>query len=61
MPARSKAQFRKMFVLEKEGKISDATRREFTDTTQYADLPEHASKERHNPLKGTRRPRRRKE
>jgi hypothetical protein len=43
-----------MFVLEREGKISDATRREFTDTVDYADLPEHAGK-RHNPLEGTRR------
>jgi hypothetical protein len=54
MPAKSKAMFRKMFVLEREGKISDATRREFTDTVKYADLPEHAGN-RHNPLEGTRR------
>lgn len=60
MPAKSKAQFKKMFVLEKEGKISDATRREFTDTVHYADLPGHTG-ERHNPLVGTRRPRHRKE
>jgi len=39
MPAKSKAQFKKMFVLEKEGKISSATRHEFTDTTDYERLP----------------------
>lgn len=39
MPAKSKAQFKKMFVLEKEGKISDATRREFTDTVDFSELP----------------------
>lgn len=56
MPSKSKAQFRAMFALAKAGKISEATRREFTDTVQYADLPE-----RKNPLRGTRRPRGRKE
>lgn len=58
MPAKSKAQFKKMFVLEKEGKISDATRREFTDNVSYADLPEHSG--RHTPLEGTRRRRKEK-
>jgi hypothetical protein len=53
MPAKSKAQFKKMFVLEKEGKISDATRREFTDTVAYNRLPAHV-KNMHN----ARRPRR---
>ena len=52
MPAKSKEQFKKMFVLEKEGKISDATRREFTDTADYKSLPEHS-----NPLHGKRRKR----
>ena len=61
MPAKSKAQFKKMFVLEREGKISDAQRRDFTDTVDYADLPGHSAAQRHNPLSGTRRPRHRKE
>lgn len=60
MPAKSKAQYRKMFALEAEGKISDKTRREFTDTVDYAELPAYTP-ERHNPLNGTRRPRSRKE
>lgn len=53
MPAKSKAQFKKMFVLEKQGKISDATRREFTDTTDFSRLPEHVSN-----MHKARRPRR---
>lgn len=53
MPAKSKAQMRKMFVLEKQGKISEATRREFTDSVDYKRLPEHV-KNMHN----ARRPRR---
>ena len=40
MPAKSKAQFRAMFALEKKGKISDKTRKEFTDTVDYSKLPE---------------------
>lgn len=39
MPAKSKKQFKKMFVLEKEGKISPKTRHEFTDTVEYDKLP----------------------
>lgn len=46
MPAKSKTQFRKMFVLEREGKISDAKRREFTDTVSYGSLPKRAKKKR---------------
>jgi hypothetical protein len=49
MPAKSKSMFRKMFVLEKEGKISDATRHEFTDNVNYKDLPEHVSGARKPP------------
>jgi len=44
MPAKSKAQFRKMFILEKEGKITDAQRRDFTDTVSYKDLPGHSAR-----------------
>ena len=39
MPAKSKAQFKKMFILEKEGKISRAQRHDFTDSVSYKDLP----------------------
>ena len=39
MPAKSKEQFKKMFVLEKEGKISSKTRHEFTDTVDFKKLP----------------------
>lgn len=49
MPAKSKAMFRKMFVLEKEGQITDAQRRDFTDTVNYKDLPEHVSGARKPP------------
>ena len=41
MPAKSKAQFKKMFILEKQGKISDSTRREFTDSVDFNRLPAH--------------------
>lgn len=46
MPAVSKKQFKKMFVLEREGKISDAKRREFTDTVNYKKLPSRVKKKR---------------
>lgn len=51
MPAVSKKQFRKMFVLEREGKISDAKRREFTDTVNYKALPTRAKKKSRRPRK----------
>jgi len=44
MPAKSKAQFKKMFVLEKEGKVSGATRREFTEGVDYKRLPKRKGK-----------------
>ena len=50
MPAKSKKQFKKMFVLEHEGKITDKQRRDFTDTVTYKDLPTRV-----NPLAGKRR------
>jgi len=43
MPAVSKKQFKKMFVLEREGKISPEKRHEFTDTVDYNDLPNRKS------------------
>ena len=49
MPAKSKAQFRAMYALEKKGKISSKTRREFTDTVDYADLPEQVGSGRKTP------------
>ena len=44
MPAKSKAQFRAMFALEKRGEISKKKRKEYTDTVDYADLPERVAK-----------------
>lgn len=49
MPAKSKAQFRAMFALEKKGEISPKTRHEFTDTVNYKDLPEHVGGARKTP------------
>lgn len=44
MPAKSKAQFKKMFILEREGKISSAKRHEFTDSVDYKSLPGHSAR-----------------
>jgi hypothetical protein len=49
MPAKSKAQFREMFVLEKQHKISNKQRRDFTDTVTFKDLPEHVAGARKPP------------
>jgi len=38
-PARSKAQFKKMFLLHKAGQISDSTLKEYTDNVNYDKLP----------------------
>lgn len=39
MPAVSKQQFKKMFVLEKQGKISSDELKDFTENVNYKDLP----------------------
>ena len=39
MPAVSKAQFREMFVLKKEGKITDKQLKDFTHGVDYKSLP----------------------
>jgi hypothetical protein len=39
MPAVSKKQFKKMFVLEKQGKITPGQLKEFTEDVDYKDLP----------------------
>jgi hypothetical protein len=44
MPAKSKKQFKKMFVLEREGKISGETRKEFTEGVDYKRLPNRKKK-----------------
>jgi hypothetical protein len=42
MPARSKAQFKMMFVLRKKGQITDKQLDDFTGpSTHYKDLPDH--------------------
>lgn len=42
MPAKSKAQLKKLFVLEKEGKVKKGTAKEFADSTpSIKSLPEH--------------------
>jgi hypothetical protein len=44
MPAKSKAQFREMFVLNKEGKITDAQLHDYIDNVNFAKLPEKVKK-----------------
>lgn len=39
MPARSKAQFKKMFILYKQGKITKEELNEFTHGVDYKKLP----------------------
>ncbi len=55
MPAKSKKQFRKMFVLEREGEISEKTRKEFTEGVDYKRLPlrkkKRKAKRRHDTRK----------
>jgi len=46
MPAKSKAQFKKMHMLYKQGKISKKTLDEFTKNVSYKSLP---SKKKSNP------------
>lgn len=44
-PAKSKAQLKKMFVLEKEGKVKKGTAKEWADSTpNIKKLPEHVKK-----------------
>lgn len=59
MPSKSRAQFRKMGVLYRQGKISRETLEEFNKGVDPDTLPAHTAK--HNPLSGTRRPRRKQE
>jgi len=40
MPSESKSQFRKMFVLRKQGKITEGQLKDFTHNVDYKDLPE---------------------
>lgn len=57
MPAKSKAQLREMFVLEKEGKVKKGTAKEWADATpNIKKLPEHVKKKRqaHHVVKGKR-------
>lgn len=45
MPDRSKAQMRKMFVLEREGKVKPGTAVEWArETPKVSELPEYVSK-----------------
>jgi hypothetical protein len=44
MPAKSRAQFKKMFVLEKEGKISKKELKDFTHDVNYKKLPKKVKK-----------------
>jgi hypothetical protein len=45
MPAKSKAQLRKLFVLEKEGKLAKGKAEEFArETPNIKKLPEHVKK-----------------
>lgn len=39
MPATSKQQFKKMYVLHSQGKISDAELKDFTGSVDYDQLP----------------------
>lgn len=45
MPAKSKAQLKKLFVLEKQGKLKKGTAKEFAQATpNIKKLPEHVKK-----------------
>lgn len=45
MPAKSKAQLRKLFAMEKRGELKKGTAREFADSTpNIKKLPEHVKK-----------------
>lgn len=45
MPAKSKAQLKKLFVLEKQGKLKKGTAKEFANATpNIKKLPEHVKK-----------------
>ncbi len=47
MPAKSKAQIKKLFVLEKQGKVKKGTAKEFADSTpNIKKLPEHIKKKK---------------
>lgn len=39
MPSKSKAQFKEMFVLHKQGKITDGQLKDFTHNVDYQALP----------------------
>jgi len=58
MPATSKAQWRKLALLHKQGKISDEEWRRFTEGVNYDSLPERVKKKRRSPAEAF-RPRRR--
>ncbi len=47
MPAKSKSQLSKMFVLEKEGKVKPGTAKEWADATpNIKKLPQHVKKKK---------------
>ena len=46
MPAKSKAQFKKMFVLAKHGDITKSQLGDFTHNVNYQHLPVHAPKKK---------------
>lgn len=47
MPAKSKAQLKKLFVLEKEGKVKKGTAKEWAKATpDIKKLPEHVKKKK---------------
>jgi hypothetical protein len=47
MPAKSRAQLKKLFVLEKDGKVKKGTAKELADATRnIKKLPEHVAKKK---------------
>ncbi len=46
MPSKSKSQFKKMFVLKKQGKITDSQLKDFTHNVNYKALPTHIGKKK---------------
>lgn len=58
MPAKSKAQFKMMFVLRKKGQITDKQLDDFTGpSTHYKDLPDHVKTRKDHPARKARRSR----
>ncbi len=46
MPAKSRSQFREMFVLKKQGKITDSQLKDFTHNVDYKALPNRIGKKK---------------